>query len=68
MIIDLIAGKASNAVDVIISDASCPSHILKKAKQLKIPIVSSEYVVQCLINGKRLPYDAHEKFNINFKS
>ena len=38
---------------------------MKKAQQMKIPIVSSEYVVQCLINGRRLDCEAHEKFGIS---
>jgi hypothetical protein len=59
--------KASNSVDVIITDSSCPANIVKKAKQLRIPMVSSEYIVQSLINGQRLPYDAHEKFNYIYK-
>lgn len=50
-------------VDVIIADSSCPEEIIQKAEQLKIPIVSSEYIVQCLINGRKLPFDAHDKFN-----
>ena len=58
-------GKASNAVDVIISDSTCPPSVMKKAQQMKIPIVSSEYVVQCLINGRRLDCEAHEKFGIS---
>ena len=61
-------GKASNAVDIIISDSTCPSHIIKRAGQLGVPIVTSEYVVQCLINGRRLPTSAHDKFSINHKS
>lgn len=36
--------------------------MVKKAKSLRIPIVSSEYIAQCLINGKKLAYNAHEKF------
>ena len=31
---------------------------------MKVPIVSSEYVVQCLINGQRLSSEAHEKFGV----
>lgn len=63
-----MTGKASNSVDVIISDSTCPVSVIKKAQQMRIPVVSSEYVVQCLINGRRLPYEAHEKFGVAHKS
>lgn len=61
------AGKANNGIDVIISDSTCPQSVIKRAQQMKIPIVSSEYVVQCLINGIRLGCEAHEKFGIGHK-
>lgn len=54
-------------MDVIISDSTCPSTVMKKAQQMRIPVVSSEYVVQCLINGRRLAAEAHEKFGISHK-
>ncbi|OTF74926.1 hypothetical protein BLA29_001162 [Euroglyphus maynei] len=49
-------------IDIIIGDASCPTNLVHKAKQLKIPIVASEYIVQCLINGRKLSYDASPSF------
>lgn len=47
----------------MIGDASCPNGLIQKAKQLKIPIVASEYIVQCLINGRKLSYDASPSFS-----
>lgn len=61
-------GKDSTKVDIVISDSTCPQRVIQKASELGVPIVTSEYVVQCLINGKRLPCTAHEKFGINFKA
>lgn len=61
-------GKASNTPDMIIADTNCTPTLIKKAKTSKIPIVSSEYVIQCLINGRKLPVDAHEKFNHSYKA
>ena len=61
------AGKASNSVEFIISDSTCPPTVVKKAQQMRIPVVSSEYVVQCLINGRRLSCAAHEKFGVGHK-
>ncbi|XP_027195462.2 uncharacterized protein LOC113790047 [Dermatophagoides pteronyssinus] len=50
-------------IDIVIGDASCPNGLIQKAKQLKIPIVASEYIVQCLINGRKLSYDASPSFS-----
>ena len=47
---------------MIIADRSCPQEIVENAKQFKIPIVSGEYILQCLINGRKLSVDAHPKF------
>nr|XP_046912405.1 dual specificity protein kinase splB-like isoform X2 [Dermatophagoides farinae] len=50
-------------IEIVIGDASCPAALVSKIKQLKIPIVASEYIVQCLINGRKLPYDASPLFS-----
>lgn len=55
-------------VDIIIGDHSCPSELVKKAKQMKIPVISSEYIVQCLINGRKLSYDASPLFSYTYKN
>lgn len=57
-----IIEKGTNSFDMIIADRSCPQEIVEKAKQFKIPIVSGEYILQCLINGRKLSVDAHPKF------
>ncbi|CAL1264124.1 unnamed protein product [Larinioides sclopetarius] len=53
-------------VDVLVTNIHCPSEILQSAKRRKIPIVSSEWVIQSLIAGKCLQYDAHPKFRHDF--
>ncbi|ELU05991.1 hypothetical protein CAPTEDRAFT_19900 [Capitella teleta] len=53
-------------VNFVLADASIASHVKSSAIDLGIPIVSSEWVIQCLINGQRLPYDAHEKFQHDY--
>lgn len=52
-------------VDIIIGDASCKPELSARAKQLKIAVVSSEYIVQCLINGRKLPFDSAKSFHPN---
>ncbi|GFS68331.1 TP53-binding protein 1, partial [Nephila pilipes] len=49
-------------VDVLITNSHCPPDVLVSAKRRKIPIVSCEWIIQSLIAGKCLPYDAHPKF------
>ncbi len=43
------------AVDVIVGDASPPSSIAKDARDRDMFIVSTEWVVQCLIDGTKVP-------------
>ncbi|XP_030832528.1 TP53-binding protein 1 isoform X1 [Strongylocentrotus purpuratus] len=52
---------------VMVTDPSCPRHILHRAQQLDIPVVSVEWVMQSLINGVRMPYDSHDKFIWDYK-
>ncbi|XP_054159843.1 metacaspase-2-like [Oppia nitens] len=56
------------SVDIIIGDTTCSVDLVKKAKQVKIPVVSSEYIVQCLINGRKLSYDASPLFSYTYKN
>ena len=56
----------SLVVDVLITNSQCPDDIIKSAKKRKIPIVSSEWIIQCLIMGKRIAYDAHPKFRYDY--
>jgi BRCT domain type II-containing protein len=55
-------------VDIIIGDPSCPIELVKRAKQMKIPVISNEYIVQCLINGRKLSYDASPLFSYTYKN
>lgn len=40
---------------VVVSNWKCPSWAQKKAIQLNIPILSTTWVVQCIIEGKLCP-------------
>ncbi|KAG8440580.1 hypothetical protein GDO86_006361 [Hymenochirus boettgeri] len=53
---------ALGVFDVVVTDCSCPDSILKCAKALSLPVVSQEWVIQCLISGKSLKYNAHPKY------
>ena len=59
-----IAGHQSN-VDVIVADKHVSSETLTLAKHQLIPVVSSEWVVQCLISGRRLDVTGHVKYMHN---
>jgi len=49
-------------VDVIVADKHISNATLTLAKQQQIPVVSSEWVVQCLISGRRLSVTGHDKY------
>ncbi|XP_041465764.1 TP53-binding protein 1-like isoform X1 [Lytechinus variegatus] len=53
--------------NVMVTDPSCPRHILHRAQQLDMPVVSAEWVMQSLINGVRMPYDSHYKFAWDYR-
>jgi len=43
-------------VDVIIGDSNPPASIVKDSRDKSMFIVTTEWIVQCLIDGQRLPY------------
>ncbi|KAK3105884.1 hypothetical protein FSP39_007808 [Pinctada imbricata] len=47
-------------VNVILADKTCTETSLRKYREL--PIVGCEWVIQCLINGQRMGFDAHEHY------
>ncbi|KAJ8028874.1 TP53-binding protein 1 [Holothuria leucospilota] len=53
--------------DVIITDPACPQQVLHHARLLNIPVVSAEWAVQCLINGRRLRYDGNHRYQWNYR-
>ncbi|XP_078740165.1 TP53-binding protein 1 isoform X1 [Lampetra fluviatilis] len=48
--------------DLLVSDASCPPGMLHCAAALEMPVVSSEWLVQCLVTGHRVPFTSHPAF------
>ncbi|CAH2274139.1 tumor suppressor p53-binding 1 isoform X3 [Pelobates cultripes] len=57
---------ALGVFDVVVTDRSCPESILKCAQALNLPLVSQEWVIQCLINGEKLGYHTHQKYNHDY--
>ena len=53
--------KTLPALDLIIADTEAPPNILKDATKKNIPVVSALWIIQSIINGKRLSV---EKFKI----
>ncbi|XP_061164681.1 TP53-binding protein 1-like [Saccostrea echinata] len=54
-------------VNVIVTDLTCPKSVLRYSKKYAIPLVASEWVIQCLINGRRLSYTGHPRYSYDFK-
>ncbi|XP_068210245.1 TP53-binding protein 1-like isoform X2 [Palaemon carinicauda] len=50
------------AMTVVVADATIPEKELLRAQQLNIPVVTTEWVIQSLIVGKRLGYSESPKF------
>ena len=54
--------------DVFISeDHKLPASVKHAANVLGIPIVSLEWLLQSLINGKQVPFDGHPKYDYRYK-
>ena len=56
--------------DIVISDYNykLPASVKHAAGILGIPIVSLEWLLQSLINGRQLPFDGHPKYDYRYKS
>lgn len=57
---------ALGVYDVVITDRSCPESILICAQALNLPVVSSEWAIQCLINGVQVGYNKHPKYKHDY--
>ncbi|XP_059151346.1 uncharacterized protein LOC131937745 isoform X2 [Physella acuta] len=57
--------KYNSSIDVVVSDATCPTNVVKKCQNLNVPLVSSEWVAQSIINGHLVDYLGHEKYKYN---
>ena len=55
-------------VDYVVTDATCNKEVLNRAESVNLPVVSAEWIVQCLITGRLLKHDASPKFVWNYYS
>ena len=54
--------------DVIITqNRNVPKSLENKSGTLKIPMVSLEWLIQCVIYGRKLDFDAHPKFAYDYE-
>ncbi|KAL0119608.1 hypothetical protein PUN28_007802 [Cardiocondyla obscurior] len=51
---------------VIVSNQRCPSWVINGAARLKIPVLSTMWVVQCIIEGRRCLPDQHPCYKYNY--
>ncbi|XP_059056101.1 uncharacterized protein LOC131849981 [Achroia grisella] len=56
----------TNSAHALVTDWDCPHEVQNKANQDLIPLVSPHWVKQCLIEGKILPTDGHDKFSFMY--
>nr|CAD7267231.1 unnamed protein product [Timema shepardi] len=59
----LLSESSNKEVDVIVSDFACADEVQLEAERYNIPVVSSTWVSQCLINWTKLKYDGHPKYS-----
>ncbi|CAK9799009.1 TP53-binding protein 1 [Anthophora quadrimaculata] len=52
---------------VVLANDLCPSWAVEKATELQIPLLSTTWIVQSLIEGKLCPYDDHSRYKYNYK-
>ncbi|XP_044515950.1 TP53-binding protein 1 [Gracilinanus agilis] len=57
---------ALGVFDVVVTDPSCPTSVLKCAEALQLPVVSQEWVIQCLIAGERVGFKQHPKYKHDY--
>ena len=53
-------------LDVIITDSSCTPAMVRQAETHSVPLVSTEWVIQSLVNGKPVKYDGHPRYQHDF--
>ncbi|XP_076648812.1 uncharacterized protein LOC143356758 [Halictus rubicundus] len=51
---------------VVLTNRSCPSWVIGKASELQIPLLSTTWLVQCLIEGKFCRYDSQRRYKYNY--
>lgn len=52
---------------VVLTNSLCPSWAVEEANKLQVPLLSTTWIVQCLIEGKLCPYDGKSRYKYNYK-
>ncbi len=52
--------------DYVVTTKDCPAKIVDQARRMKIPLVSSLWVIQSLIQGKILNPSSSPQFNFDY--
>jgi hypothetical protein len=52
-----------NDVHVIVTDNTCTPAIQRAAENASIPLVGTEWVIQCIVNGRLMSYTGHSRYN-----
>ncbi|XP_011695261.1 PREDICTED: uncharacterized protein LOC105454382 [Wasmannia auropunctata] len=53
---------------VVVSNQMCPSWAVHRARQLQMDVLSTTWVIQCIIEGKRCPPKQHSCYAYNYKN
>ncbi|TSK20032.1 TP53-binding protein 1 [Bagarius yarrelli] len=59
---------SSEGLDLVISASPCPAELLKCVRSTNTPVVSLEWLVQCVICGERLAYDSQPEYHHEYFS
>ncbi|XP_034939912.1 nucleolar protein dao-5-like [Chelonus insularis] len=67
-IVQLIENPSDNFIDgvAVLTNRKCPSWVLQKAEKWNIPLVSSTWITQCLIEGELVPHDSQQAYLYNY--
>uniref|UniRef100_A0A0N5AVB3 BRCT domain-containing protein n=1 Tax=Syphacia muris TaxID=451379 RepID=A0A0N5AVB3_9BILA len=53
-------------IDILLTDATCPNDLVQKARRCNALVVSSEWIIQAIIEGSLPDPNAHERFRYDF--
>lgn len=56
----------ANTYDVMVTEKSCPSAVIKLASSASLPVVSLEWLVQSLIIGERQDYKSDPQYSHDY--
>lgn len=59
---------SAEGLDLVVSASLCPVEVLKCVMVTNTPVVSLEWLVQCVICGERLAYDSQPEYHHDYSS